>query len=174
MTPTQKILFRFWCFSKKSVFLAHYSITWNSFWQHWTFSLNAIAEMWSTQRTEAGIIHWRRGSKIINQFKGPGRGVYKAHCYPYKQHFSKYGRSGEERDPFADFVPDTEFSREVPSFIECASTSPPLHPTTFRPQPPLLPPQLLEIILVCHSLKFWRQWHQDCVSPELGQRCIKF
>jgi len=51
------------------------------------------------------------------------------------------------RDPFADFVPDTDFSSEVPSNIEGATTTPSLHPSHFRPQPPLLPPQLLEIIL---------------------------
>jgi len=55
--------------------------------------------------------------------------------------------SEDERDPFADFVPDSDYSSVVPSFIEGAITTPTLHPSSFRLQPPLLPPQLLEIIL---------------------------
>ena len=64
-------------------------------------------------------------------------------------------RSEDDRDPFADFVPDSEFCSEMPSFIEGATTTPPLHPSYLRRQPPLLPPQLLEIILVCKLFSFF-------------------
>ena len=69
-------------------------------------------------------------------------------------HLMRHLRSEDDRDPFADFVPDSEFSSEVPSYIEGVTTTPPLHPAYLRQQPPHLPPQLLEIILVCKMSSF--------------------
>jgi hypothetical protein len=63
---------------------------------------------------------------------------------------STSGDSSGDRDPFAYFVPDNEYHREIPFYFAPNSNSfssylnPPRAPP---PHPPILPPQLLEIIL---------------------------